>query len=72
MLRTVGAIAPVVLRAGDWRVRFNSDWQGYSADFGSQLGYDTFASDESRDGMLFQANVGVGPYSVLIFSQDNP
>ena len=30
-------------RAGDWRVRFNSDWQGYSADFGNQLGYDTFA-----------------------------
>ena len=59
-------------RAGYWQVRFNSDWQGYSADFGSQLGYDTFASGESRDGMLFQANVGVGPYSVLILSQDNP
>ena len=59
-------------RAGYWRVRFNSDWQGYSADFGSQLGYHTFASGESRDGMLFQANVGVGPYSVLILSQDNP
>jgi 1,4-alpha-glucan branching enzyme len=58
-------------RAGDWRVRFNSDWQGYSADFGNQLGYDTSAGDGSRDGMPFQANVGVGPYSVLILSQDN-
>jgi len=58
-------------RAGDWRVRFNSDWQGYSADFGNQLGYDTSAGDGSPDGMPFQANVGVGPYSVLILSQDN-
>jgi 1,4-alpha-glucan branching enzyme len=53
-------------------VRFNSDWQSYSSDFGSQLGYDTFAGGESRDGISFQANVGVGPYSVLILSQDNP
>ncbi len=59
-------------RAGDWRVRFNSDWQGYSADFGNQLGYDTSAGAGPRDGLPFQANVGAGPYSVLILSQDNP
>ena len=59
-------------RAGGWRVRFNTDWQGYSTDFGNQLGYDTSADGGSRDGMPFQANVGVGPYSVLILSQDNP
>jgi len=59
-------------RAGVWRVRFNSDWQGYSSDFGNQLGYDTFAGDGSRDGMPFEANVGLGPYSVLILSQDSP
>ena len=58
-------------RAGQWRVRFNSDWQGYSADFGNQLGYDTIAGNGSCDGMPFQANVGVGPYSVLILSQDD-
>lgn len=57
-------------RAGGWRVRFNSDWQGYSSDFGNQLGYDTFADDGSRDGMSFEANVGLGRYSVVIFSQD--
>ena len=57
-------------RAGGWRVRFNSDWQGYSSDFGNQLGYDTFAGDGSRDGMSFEANVGLGRYSVVIFSQD--
>ena len=59
-------------RAGDWRVRFNSDWRGYSSDFGNQLGYDTSAGEGSRDGMPFQANVGVGLYSVLVLSQDNP
>jgi 1,4-alpha-glucan branching enzyme len=59
-------------RAGQWRVRFNSDWQGYSADFGSHLGYDTVAGGEPRDNMPFQANIGIGPYSVLILSQDGP
>jgi 1,4-alpha-glucan branching enzyme len=57
-------------RQGNWRVRFNSDWQGYSADFGNQLGYDTVAGGAPQDSMPFQANVGVGPYSVLILSQD--
>lgn len=57
-------------RGGWWRVRFNSDWEGYSADFGNQLGYDTLTRNDSRDGMPFQANVGIGPYSVLVLSQD--
>ncbi len=57
-------------RAGVWRVRFNSDWQGYSPDFGNQSGYDTVAVDGSQDGMAFQANIGIAPYSVLILSQD--
>jgi 1,4-alpha-glucan branching enzyme len=58
-------------RPGEWRVRFNSDWQGYSADFGNHPGYDISAHDGSRDGMQFEANIGIGPYSVLILSQDN-
>ena len=57
-------------QAGGWRVRFNSDWIGYSADYGNQPGYDTVAGGASQDGMPFQANVGIGPYSVLILSQD--
>jgi 1,4-alpha-glucan branching enzyme len=58
-------------REGRWCVRFNSDWQGYSADFGNHLGYDTTSNGGSRDNMSFQANVGIGPYSVLVLSQDN-
>jgi 1,4-alpha-glucan branching enzyme len=59
-------------RAGQWRMRLNSDWQGYSADFGNHLGYDTTAGGGPVDNMPYQANVGIGPYSVLILSQDNP
>jgi 1,4-alpha-glucan branching enzyme len=57
-------------RAGMWRVRFNSDWQGYSGDFGDRLGYDTLAEDDPLDSMPCRANVGIGPYAGLILSQD--
>ena len=57
-------------RAGLWHVRFNSDWRGYSSDYGNQPGYDTVAGGSPQDGMPVRANVGIGPYSVLIFSQD--
>ncbi|MFN6495875.1 MAG: alpha-amylase family glycosyl hydrolase [Nostoc sp. DedQUE01] len=59
-------------RGGTWWVRFNSDWNGYSPDFGNHPGYDTFAqrsNPNDPDGMPFRANVGIGPYSVLILSQ---
>ena len=58
-------------RPGLWRVRFNSDWQGYSPDFGNHAGYDTEAVFGSKDNLPYQANVGIGPYSVLILSQDD-
>lgn len=58
-------------REGDWRVRFNSDWNGYSPDFGNYPGYDTTASWGTQDGMACHGNVGIGPYTVLILSQDN-
>jgi 1,4-alpha-glucan branching enzyme len=58
-------------RDGQWCVRFNSDWQGYSADFGNHLGYDTMAGGDPMDNMPFQANVGIGPYSILVLSQSN-
>ena len=57
-------------REGRWRVRLNSDWQGYSPDFGSHTSFDTTASPPGRDGMPFQADVGLGPYTAVILSQD--
>lgn len=57
-------------RGGVWKVRFNSDWNGYSADFGNTFSYDTTAVAGARDGVNFNANVGIGPYSVIILSQE--
>ena len=55
--------------SGQWRVRFNSDWQGYSGDFGNQPGFDTVAGDGPMDGLPYRGTIGIGPYSVLILSQ---
>jgi hypothetical protein len=57
-------------RGGVWRVRFNSDWEGYSPDFGNHFSYDTTATPGAKDGFAFHGNVGLGPYSVVILSQD--
>jgi 1,4-alpha-glucan branching enzyme len=57
-------------RAGPWRVRFNSDWSGYSPDFGDHLGYDTVAHPGERDRLGFGGNIGIGPYSALVLTQE--
>jgi 1,4-alpha-glucan branching enzyme len=56
-------------RQGMWRVRFNSDWNGYSPDFGNHVSLDTWADFGPQDGMPFHASLGLGPYSALILSQ---
>lgn len=59
-------------RPGFWRVRFNSDWNGYSPDFGNHPGFDTKAMTMpwgKTDGMVWAGKLGIGPYSVLILSQ---
>jgi 1,4-alpha-glucan branching enzyme len=57
-------------RPGTWRVRFNSDWNGYSADFANTGSFDTTAVAGARDGMNYNANIGIGPYTVVILSQE--
>jgi len=57
-------------RAGAWRVRFNSDWNGYSPDFGNHQSLDPVAFEAPYDGMPCQASLGLGPYSAVILSQD--
>ena len=57
-------------REGRWRVRFNSDWAGYDPSFGRQHGYDTDARPGEWDGLPFHGDVGLGPYSALVLSQD--
>ena len=55
--------------AGSWKLRFNSDWQGYSDDFQSHPSAGVVAEPGDFDGLPFHAALSIGPYSVLIFSQ---
>jgi 1,4-alpha-glucan branching enzyme len=57
-------------REGLWKVRLNSDWDGYSPDFGNYFSYDTTAQTGAKDGMPSSGNVGVGPYTIVVLSQD--
>lgn len=55
-------------RTGTWYLRFNSDYQGYAADF-SNVGYDTTAAEGWNQNMPANGNVGLGPYSAIVLSQ---
>jgi 1,4-alpha-glucan branching enzyme len=59
-----------VPRDGEWKVRFNGDWNGYSPDFGSHPSWHAEAQDIPWDGMPFSIGIGLGPYTALILSQD--
>ena len=54
---------------GEWKLRFNSDWEGYSEVFEGHPSYDAVAEAGECDGMPCHATISLGPYSVLIFSQ---
>lgn len=56
-------------RDGRWRVRFNSDWSGYDADFGNWSSHDTEANGPAADLMPVSGNVGLGPYTAILLSQ---
>ena len=56
-------------RGGTWYVRFNSDWNGYSSDFANTNSYNTTANSGAKDGLGYNANVGIGPYTAIILSQ---
>jgi 1,4-alpha-glucan branching enzyme len=57
-------------RSGSWRMRFNSDWNGYSSDFRNWSSFDTEVYDTPYDGMPCTGNINIGPYSAIILSQD--
>jgi 1,4-alpha-glucan branching enzyme len=68
--RSYGSYSLGFPRGGRWRVRFNSDWTGYSPDFGNWFSYDTDANGGPVDGMPFSGNIGLGPYTAIVLSQD--
>jgi len=66
---------------GTWRLRFNSDWKGYSQRFGDHATGDVIAGTEhqyggdspsvdSWDGFPDGGKISIGPYTVLVFSED--
>ncbi len=65
---------------GTWRLRLNSDWNGYSSAFANQACSDVVidtergddADDIERDGLRAVGTISIGSYSVLVFSQDRP
>ncbi len=58
-------------RGGRWRVRFNSDWVGYDPSFGNWPAYETETGYGAGDGLPAVADIGIGPYTALILSQDS-
>ena len=58
-------------RGGTWRVRFNGDSTAYDDGFLDTPSDDTDAQGGGRDGLGFHGTIGVGPYSVVILSQDD-
>ena len=55
---------------GSWKLRFNSDWHGYSEAFSGHPSSDLVAEPGDCDGLPCHAALSIGPYSVLMFSQN--
>ena len=58
-----------VPRGGLWRLRLNSDWTGYSPDYGNLPVFDTHAEAIPWDGLAHSITLNLAPYTALIFSQ---
>jgi 1,4-alpha-glucan branching enzyme len=57
-------------RAGQWKVRFNSDSHNYGQDFSNHATSDVDAHGQGIAGLPCTASIRIGPYTVIIFSQD--
>ena len=55
---------------GLWRVRFNGDWRGYSPLFSGHRSDDLWALPRGCDDMPWSGDIGIGPYTAIILSQD--
>ncbi len=55
---------------GLWKVRFNSDWAGYDYEFHNSPSFHIWTHPGERDGLPYQAEIAIGPYSCIILSQD--
>jgi 1,4-alpha-glucan branching enzyme len=57
-------------RAGLWKARFNSDSDNYGQDFANHPSPDVEAHEEDNDGLPCSGKINIGPYIVVIYSQD--
>jgi 1,4-alpha-glucan branching enzyme len=57
-------------RAGMWKTRFNSDSYNYGTNFANHPTPDVKTRAEETDGLPCSGEIGIGPYTVVIFSQD--
>jgi len=57
-------------RAGLWKTRFNSDSYNYGPNFYNHPTPDVETHDEGADGLPCSGEIGIGPYTVVMFSQD--
>ena len=57
-------------RAGLWKARFNSDSNNYGQDFANHSAPDIEAKKENNDGLACSGKINIGPYTVVIYSQD--
>ncbi len=57
-------------RPGLWKTRFNSDSYNYGPDFANHSTPDVEAREEVTDGLPCAGEICIGPYTVIIFSQD--
>ncbi|MEO5910439.1 MAG: alpha-amylase family glycosyl hydrolase [Pelobium sp.] len=55
---------------GLWKIRFNSDWNGYNEEFGDYESFDVETTDVQCDGFEQSAEISIAPYTALILSQD--
>jgi 1,4-alpha-glucan branching enzyme len=46
---------------------FNSDWNGYSSNFGNHGGWTAYPQSGGRDGMGQKASIAIAPYSVVVY-----
>ncbi len=59
-------------KKGEWKVRLNTDWEGFDKDFANTFSYNPVAKKGKKDNMPYHANITIGPYTALILSQDPP
>ncbi|MBN1552683.1 alpha amylase C-terminal domain-containing protein [bacterium] len=58
-------------RPGLWKTRFNSDSEIYGAEFSNYHTPDVEAGGNGVHGLPCSGEIGIGPYTVVIFSQDD-